>query len=50
MCNLKKNQNKGPYLQNSHICRNQTYGFQGRKWGGIDWESGIDTYTLLYRK
>ena len=29
----------------------QTYGFQGGKWsGGINWEIGIDMYTLLYIK
>ena len=35
----------------SHRCRKQTYGYQGGKWqGGINWEIGIDIYTLLYIK
>ena len=28
--------------------REQMYGYQGGKgWGGRNWETGIDTYTLL---
>ena len=35
----------------SHRCRKQPYGHQGgRRWGGINWEIGIDIYTLLYIK
>ena len=36
----------------SHRCRKQTYGYQGGKWvwGGINWKSTTDTYTLLYIK
>ena len=35
----------------SHRCRKQAYGYQRRKgWGGINWEIGIDIYTLLYIK
>ena len=35
----------------SHRCRKQTYGYQGGKGGGgINWETGIDIYTLLYIK
>ena len=31
--------------------REQVYGYQGgRVWGRIDWEFGIDMYTLLYLK
>ena len=36
-----------------HRCRGQTYGHQGGKvaggWGGggMNWEIGIDTYTLM---
>ena len=31
-----------------HRHREQTYGYQGvRRWGGDDWEIGIDMYTLL---
>ena len=33
-----------------HRCRKQTYGYQGRKEGGINWETEIDIYTLLYIK
>ena len=33
----------------SHGCRKQTYGYQGMG-GGINWEFGIDIYTLLYIK
>ena len=30
------------------MCREQMYGYQGGKgWGGRNWETGIDTYTLL---
>ena len=34
----------------SHGCRKQTYGYQGTRWGGINWEIGTDIYTLLYIK
>ena len=38
----------------SHRCRKQAYGYQGGKgmgWGeGINWEIGIDIYTLVYKK
>ena len=36
----------------SHRCRKQTYGYQGGKGEGrgINWETGIDMYTLLYIK
>ena len=30
--------------------RKQTYGYQGIRGGGINWKTGIDTYTLLYIK
>ena len=33
-----------------HRCRKQTYGYQGEGGGGINWEIGIDIYTLLYIK
>ena len=33
-----------------HRCRKQTYGYQGGRGGGINWEIGIDIYTLLYIK
>ena len=34
----------------SHRYRKQTYGYQGKRRGGINWEIGIDIYTLLYIK
>ena len=34
----------------SHRCRKQTYGYQGGTGGGINWEIGIDIYTLVYIK
>ena len=34
-----------------HCVREQTCGDQGEEWGEeIDWEFGIETYTLLYLK
>ena len=35
----------------NHRCRKQTYAYQGGKeGGGINWEIGINIYTLLYIK
>ena len=35
----------------SYRCRRQTYSYQGvKRGGGINWEIGIDIYTLLYIK
>ena len=34
----------------SHICRKQSYGSGGKGGGRINWEIGIDIYTLLYIK
>ena len=35
----------------AHRLREGTYGYPGEGWvGGIDWEFGIDMYTLLYLK
>ena len=31
-------------------CRKQTYGYQGVRWGEINWKTEIDIYTLLYIK
>ena len=31
----------------SYRCRKQTYGYQGVTGRGINWETGIDKYTLL---
>ena len=37
--------------EQTHTHRKQTYGYQREKvWGGINWEIGIDIYTLLYIK
>ena len=33
----------------THRLKEWTYGYQGWK-GAIDWEFGIDMYTLLYLK
>ena len=33
-----------------HRCREQTYGHQGGKAGGMNWVIGIDIYTLIYIK
>ena len=34
----------------SHRCRKQTYGYQEGKGRRINWEIGIDIYTLLFIK
>ena len=36
--------------KSSHGCRKQTYGYQGVRGGGINWEIQTDIYTLLYIK
>ena len=43
---------KWTYLQNKsiHRYRKQIYAYQGGKWGGINWEVGIDIYIPLYIK
>ena len=53
--NLEDGTSKLIYKTESHRCKKQTYGYQGRKaagmgegGGGINWEIGVDTYTLLY--
>ena len=38
------------FTKQSHRCRKQTYGYQGGRGGGINWEFGIDIYPLLYIK
>ena len=50
MWNLKKmvQMNIFTKQKQSHRCGKQTYGYQG--WGRINWEIGIDIYTLLYIK
>ena len=51
MWNLKKKKFKWSYLQNRLTNKKQTYGYQrGKEGGGINWEIGIDIYTLLYIK
>ena len=34
----------------SHRCRKQIYAYQGIRAGGINWDIGIDLYSLLYIK
>ena len=34
----------------THRLREQTYSYQGGRWGGIDWDFRIDMYTLPYLK
>ena len=39
------------YLQNRESQMQKTiYGYRGERGGGINWETGIDIYTLLYIK
>ena len=35
------------FTKQSHISRKQTYGYQRGKVGVINWETEINTYTLL---
>ena len=50
----KKNDTKRTYLQNrsrlTDIENKTNYGYQRGRWGGINWEFGINRYTLLYMK
>ena len=42
---------KSKPVSRTHRLRERTYGYQGEKeGGGIDWEFGIDMYTLLHLK
>ena len=58
MWNLKKmiQMNLFTKQKQTHRLREQTYGYQEERvveagwWGGIDWECGIDMYTLRYLK
>ena len=51
---LKKKQNRGVQMnlftkrKQSNRCRKQTYGYQGIRAGGINWETGTVMYVLLY--
>ena len=51
---VQVNQSAGQKLR--HRCREQMYGHQGEKaaggWGGgvMNWEIGIDMYTLMFIK
>ena len=52
MWNLKKKVQMNLFTKQkqSHRCRKQSYGYQGG-WGvGINWEIGINVYTLVYIK
>ena len=50
--NLKKKKSKWTYLQNKNKLTNLENRFMvtREKGGGIDWEVGIDMYTLLFLK
>ena len=52
MWNLKKKVQMNLFTKQkySYGCRKQTRGYQGIRGGGINWEIGIDIYTLLYIK
>ena len=44
--------NRSARQKQRHRCREQTYGHQGGKWGRggggvMNWETGIDMYTLI---
>ena len=44
---------KWTYLRNRNRVTDvgkETYVYQGISWGGINWEIGVDIYTLLYIK
>ena len=53
MWNLKKmiQMNLFTKYKQTHRLRKQSYGYQrGKEGGGINWEFGINIYTLLYIK
>ena len=51
MRNLKEMVQLNLLTKQTHRLREGTYGYQVEGWwGGIDWEFGIDMYTLLYLK
>ena len=52
MQNLKKLKQMNLFTKQkqTHRHRKQTYGYQRETGGGINWEFGIDIYTLLYIK
>ena len=51
MWNLKNSPSKLIYkMKQTHRHRKQTYGYQRGKGGGINWEYGINRYTLPYIK
>ena len=37
-------------MYDPYRCKKQTYGYQRVREGDINWEIGIDIYTLLYIK
>ena len=47
MWNLKKGY-KWTYLKIVKDVENKLMVTGGKKWGGINWKTGIDIYTLLY--
>ena len=52
MWNLKKRiqRNLLTTQKLSHRSRKQTYSYQEIRRGGVNWETGIDMYTLVYKK
>ena len=51
MWNPKKMIKMNLFTKQTHRLREWTYGYEGEGWGeGIDWEFGVDMYTLLYLK
>ena len=46
----KKGINLFTKQKQSHGCRKQIYVYQGLRGEGLNWEIGIDVYTLLYVK
>ena len=51
MWNLKKRlqMNLSMKLKQIYRCRKQTYGYWGVKGGGINWKTGIDRHTTIYK-
>ena len=49
MWDLKNNGEMNSFTKQkqTHRCIKQTYGYQGASMGEINWEIGIDIYTLL---
>ena len=52
LCGIQKmvHMNLFTKQKQSHRFRKQFFGYQEYEGGGIDWEIGVDIYTLLYVK